>query len=123
GWLVVRGEPGSGKTTSLRHLARSYARGTQQQESYPAQRLTPLFVRLADFAKARKKDPELDLVRFVVARAALQEWPEGGAALETTLQNEIRDGSCLVLLDGLDEVGRRREVLGYLRQFVTEHPN
>src|SRR5262249_31266349 len=113
GWILIRGEPGSGKTTSLRHLARSYARGTQQEEGYPAHRLTPLFVRLADFARARKKDPQLDLVRFVVVRAAVGKWPAVAVDLESALQNEIRDGGCLILLDGLDEVGQRREVLDY----------
>src|SRR5262245_42819390 len=52
--LLLRGEPGSGKTTALQHIARSYARTTQTEDGYPSRPLTPLFVRLAEYAKARK---------------------------------------------------------------------
>src|SRR5262245_11457035 len=51
--LLLRGDPGSGKTTALRHLARSYAEGIQAEAGYPKGPLTPIFVRLAEYAKAR----------------------------------------------------------------------
>src|SRR5205823_14897619 len=99
--LLLRGEPGSGKTTSLRHVARSYARGTAGADGYPGRPLTPLFVRLADYAKARERDGELSLVRFVLARVQPGAPPGSSAVQERLLEEGLCRGACLVLLDGL----------------------
>jgi predicted nucleotidyltransferase len=121
--LLVRGEPGSGKTTSLRHVTRTYAKGTQKEAGYPDRPLAPILVRLADYAKAREGDGDLSLVRFVLARVQPEASPESAALLERLLEEQLSCGNCLVLLDGLDEVGREGDLLLGLRDFVARYPD
>jgi hypothetical protein len=121
--LLLCGEPGSGKTTSLRHLARSYAQGRQQADGYPGKPLLPLFIRLADFAKARKQDFGLDVVAYAAGRTWPLQRPDPGAQVSSLLKAELQRGGCLVLLDGWDEMPTGAEALQCLRRFVEEHPD
>src|SRR5438876_9031618 len=74
--VLIRGEPGSGKTTALRHAARGYARGPVANGRSPKPSRVPLMVRLAEFAKARERDSEMTLVRFVVTHTLRDASPE-----------------------------------------------
>jgi predicted nucleotidyltransferase/transcriptional regulator with XRE-family HTH domain len=121
--LLLSGEPGSGKTTSLRHVARSYAKGTQDEDGYPNRPLTPIFVRLANYAKARERDGQLSLVQFVLTRVQPGSAPVPTTFWERLLEEELSRGNCLVLLDGLDEVGRADSLSGVLRDFITRYPD
>jgi predicted nucleotidyltransferase/transcriptional regulator with XRE-family HTH domain len=121
--LLLRGEPGSGKTTSLRHLARSYAKGTQGKDDYPDRPLAPLFVRLAEYTKALERGGEISLVRFVLACVRPGTSPDSSAPWERLLEEQLHRGTCLVLLDGLDEVGRDGSLPAVLRDFVTLYPD
>jgi predicted nucleotidyltransferase/transcriptional regulator with XRE-family HTH domain len=118
--VLIQGEPGSGKTTALRHAARAYAKGELTESHYPNQPRVPLMVRLAEFAKARERGPEMGLVRFVVTRALRDASPHYWAEVEQYLQLALNRGACLVLLDGLDEVGNDRGLTALLHRFVTE---
>src|SRR5262249_7433357 len=91
---LISGEPGSGKTTALRHTAREHARGLVAQGRYPEQSRVPLLVGLADFAKAREHDPDMSLVRFVVTRMLRDAPPEYWSELEHHLELELRRGTC-----------------------------
>jgi predicted nucleotidyltransferase len=119
GRLLLRGEPGSGKTTALRHVARSYAKGTQKADGYPPDPLTPLLVRLADYGRARERDGNLSPVRFVLSHIQ----PDTAASLERPLEEELRCGKCLVLFDGLDEVGRDSGLPAALRDLIARYPD
>jgi len=101
--LVILGEPGSGKTMSLRFMTLMLAHG------YGAARLglevpyVPLMVRVADFAPELERMPALALDNFLlrVIGQAYACHPRLGEFLRLALEN----GACMVLLDGLDEVG------------------
>ena len=101
--LVILGEPGAGKTISLRFISLMLAHG------YGAARLgldapyIPLMVRLADFAREMDKKPALALDNFLlqVIGQAYACHPRLGEFLRLALEK----GACMVLLDGLDEVG------------------
>lgn len=117
--VLIHGEPGSGKTTALRHTARAYAAGPVANNATDRSRL-PLMVRLADFAKARESDGQMSIVRFVVTRALRDASPDFSADLERNIENELKRGGCLVLLDGLDEVGSDMGLFPVLSSFVSE---
>jgi formylglycine-generating enzyme required for sulfatase activity len=101
--LVVLGGPGSGKTISLRFIALMLAHG------YGAARLRldvpyiPLLVRLADYAGALEGDPALSLCNYLLdyVGKAYESHPRLSEFMRLALEN----GTCAVLLDGLDEVG------------------
>jgi formylglycine-generating enzyme required for sulfatase activity len=101
--LVVLGGPGSGKTISLRFIALMLAHG------YGAARLglevpyVPLLVRLADYARALEGDPALSLYNFLLGY--VEKAYEGHPRLAEFLRLALEEGTCAVLLDGLDEVG------------------
>jgi predicted nucleotidyltransferase len=118
--ILISGEPGSGKTTALRHAARAHARGHVAEGRSPEQPRVPLFLRLVDFARARERDPEMSLVRFVVTRTLRDASPEYWAEVERHLELELKRGACLVLLDGLDDVGGDGQLLALLRRFIDE---
>jgi predicted nucleotidyltransferase/transcriptional regulator with XRE-family HTH domain len=109
--VLISGAPGSGKTTALRHTARAEAR---------KQSRLPLLVCLADFAKARERDNGMSLVRFVVTRTLRDASSEYLVEVERYIEVELQRGGCLVLLDGLDEVGGDRDLIALLRSFINE---
>ena len=121
--VLIAGEPGSGKTTALRHVARTCARMSVSERRYLKQYHVPLMVCLADFAKARERDKDMSLVRFAVMRTLPIASPEYGAEVERHIEQELRRGACVVLLDGLDEVGGDGHLSALLGAFINEFPD
>lgn len=120
--VLISGDPGSGKTTALRHTARAYAQGhvAEGRSSRPFH--VPLMVILSDFAKARERDKDMSLVRFVVTRSLPAASSEYGVEVERHIAQELQQGGCLILLDGLDEVGNDRNLFAFLHSFIIEFP-
>ncbi len=102
--LVVVGEPGSGKTLSLKFIALMLGYGTMG-----ANRLrvdlpyVPIYVRLAQYAEELKKDSFLALESFLMEY--IKRYHPGQAHQDEFLQTALDNGLCMILLDGLDEVG------------------
>ncbi len=94
GRVVLLGEPGAGKTTSLLAFARDAAAARLNDQTEPL----PLFARISDWDS--------------YAQTPLADWLT--ASLEgikaDQLAQLIANGSVLLLLDGLDELGNRRPV-------------
>jgi transcriptional regulator with XRE-family HTH domain/predicted nucleotidyltransferase len=114
--IAVAANPGSGKTTLLRFAAWQAVTDGNQRE-------TPMYVRLPELCRARQLDPRVDLVKFVAARAVVAGCGDVEAALRQELEDEGRH--CLVLLDGLDEVGNqeeRRLLIDSIQTFVDQYP-
>ena len=103
--LVILGGPGTGKTTVLRYLALTYARGLQGERLNQAQPLLPLFIPL----RAVTSDNAPSLAAYMTQLCERQ-----GCTVEPEFFDaQLRAHRCLVLLDGLDEVaneGQRRAV-------------
>ncbi len=109
--FLLKGLPGSGKTTLLRHLTTCFAGGQAGANlSWTAQPLLPIFVPLRNFGRyldTHKREYTSP------APSALRRFIEDYFAeyeLEFTpgfFHDRLKEGHCLVLLDGLDEVADR----------------
>jgi hypothetical protein len=114
--LALVGAPGSGKTTLLRHTARRICLDHRGHH-----RRVPILLHLRDHVDAVVSAPDTglaDLVRGVVGRNTSDE-PPGW------FEQRLRDGHCVVLLDGLDEVARqedRRKVADWVERQIQHHP-
>ena len=101
--LVILGEPGAGKTISLRFISLMLAHG------YGAARLgldapyIPLMVRLADLARELEETPALSLDNFLLQ--VIEQAYASHPRLSDFLRLALGKGACMVLVDGLDEVG------------------
>lgn len=111
--LAILGAPGSGKTTLLRQAARQACRRKL------GRRRVPILLSLRDHAPAIAADPSLPLPARAVPpgldRPPPQSW------FETCL----RRGRCIVLLDGLDEVGQpaqREAVVKWVDEQISSYP-
>ncbi len=114
--LAVVGVPGSGKTTLLRHTARHVCR-----ERHGRKRTVPLLLYLRDHAATIAENPDVSLptlLRNHLAPYRVHE-PDGW------FEKRLRLGRCLVLLDGLDEVGRladRLNVSEWVERQTEQYP-
>lgn len=109
--LAVVGPPGSGKTTLLRHTARRLLH---------RRRKLPVLLYLRDHASTIVANPTVRLPELV--RAALgalaDDEPKGW------LEQYVRSGNCVILLDGLDEVADqadRRAVADWVERQTTQY--
>jgi hypothetical protein len=120
--LLILGDPGAGKTTSLRYLALSHAEalasGSPRYRGELGEVRFPIYVRIGDFARSHQR--ALGLGSFLAAYLKSQECRAPGLA--DLLERRLGGGECLVLLDGLDEVAStddRRSVIEAVTNFAT----
>ena len=107
--FLLKGPPGSGKTTLLRHLAVCFTRGEADERlGWSGPSLLPILVPLRNFGRYLN---EHRATCINPAPRALRQFIEDYFA-EYELQlpagcsyDRLQEGRCLILLDGLDEVG------------------
>ncbi|MFF5233034.1 NACHT domain-containing protein [Dactylosporangium sp. NPDC000521] len=113
--LAVIGGPGSGKTTLLRHVALRVA------QAAAASRPVPVLLELRDHAERIAADARLtlpELVRGSVPAEIVE--PPGW------WEHRLGRGSCVILLDGLDEVPRttdRARVVAWVNHQIAIYPD
>lgn len=100
--LVILGDPGSGKTISLRYIALMLGYGGSSKDLGLNEPLIPLIIRLSDFARELENRPRLSLENYLVNY--IQQAYSSSDRLGEFLRLLIEQGKCMLLLDGLDEV-------------------
>lgn len=103
--VVLLGQPGSGKSTLLRYLALVMA---QDNKNSPM----PLFIPMADYVRRCSSNGQnlLDYLEIFVCGKFLYLDPPLSKAKDF-FSHQLRNGHCLVLLDGFDEVTSLEERL------------
>lgn len=117
--LVIVGAPGRGKTTLLKHMAISLA-NPDGKTAVSHKNWLPIVLYLRTLAPHIQQDAQYSLVDGV--QAVLEKWDiEIDDEWFNTL---LSKGQCLIMLDGLDEVGdasQRRAVVAWVERQIAEH--
>lgn len=120
--IAVLAAPGSGKTTLLKHLTLSAAGSSERSvQSSSGPRELPILIRCRDLGH-RCRDPLLDTLRALPALVGFDDDANESASL---VVQALRDGSALVMLDGLDEIADTRDrkiFVERLRAFISLYP-
>ncbi len=111
--IRLLGKPGCGKSTFLQYLA------IQCNREKFALGHVPILIRLRDFARSYQEDsPQLNFLEYIH-----QEFFTAGLSDPTVIMNLLQGGRILLLIDGLDELGREEEnfALNEIRRFFEKY--
>ena len=119
---VLLGTPGSGKTTLLHWLAWNMAQarlpgGVPLPQGFGKAQI-PVLIQTSEYAEQLAKEP-LTLKAFL-----LEQWSNIDPRLPAKLLEELDQGHCFVLFDGLDQGATgalRRRVIDAAQAFITEY--
>jgi hypothetical protein len=128
---VVLGDPGGGKSTlcqkycydTARHLSLHLSYG-DSSASTPAQRRLPIRVILRKFEQARDKEPQLDLLTYIV-RDTINICGGSPADIRLTLEHYLSIGKVVMAFDGLDEIldtSMREDYCDLVVAFCNQYP-
>lgn len=115
--VLVRGEAGSGKTTLLNWVAVNCASSSFAEAMGEWNGIVPFPIRLRAFAYTDLPSPE----NFVSHMAPTL----GGIVPEGWVHRVLRSGRAVLLIDGVDEVPRRRRsmVKSWVNEILTTFPD
>jgi len=118
--LLIFGQPGSGKSVALAHLASQIAR--HDPDTGDLAQLLPVLVHAADLALPLS-DPA-DPLSALIAPLTPYSGTLTQSRLPVLLNGAANSGNLLLLLDGLDELPPQdaRPVIAFLEQLVSQYP-
>ena len=106
--LMILGKPGSGKTTFLKYLAIQCSYG----EIFT--NLVPIFITLREFAEAKNQPTYLEFMTQLLSSC--------NVAIDEIIEI-LKEGRCLILLDGLDEVTEEdtHRIIKQIQEFSSKY--
>lgn len=152
-WMVILGDPGSGKTTLARwialQLASAWIRGGSDMVEVPAYQIDPqidksdersivlgpqripILLRVSEFAeelqKANHKGEALSLVDFLGYHSWLKQYPDlAQGKLNALIKHYLGLGKVVVILDGMDEItdaSQRDNIVRSIEVFIDDWIN
>ena len=128
--LILLGDPGSGKTTALEHLAYQFAdEKTSLPQGGTEGGLIPLPLRLSEFEpgllRLHESEPRLKAVENFIVQGwagSLEAGHWGMPELAANLRGYLEDGKLFILFDALNEMPAEHydEQAGLLRDFIDK---
>ena len=118
--LVILGGPGTGKTTLASFVALKFARGQAKEALGLDETRLPILIPLRQLPRTGLPLTAENLPGLCTAPELAKECPEG------FFEERLKDGDCIVLLDGMDEVTterERRQVAEQIDDFVSTYHN
>lgn len=100
--VILEGEPGSGKSVALRHLAERLAR--EAERSHSSTSLIPLYVNLKEFRPLQRPVNSKAVRDFIFESLTRANDRDVEVFIEDEFDRGMREGSWLLLLDSFDEI-------------------
>ncbi|CAF1140039.1 unnamed protein product [Rotaria sordida] len=128
-WIVILGDSGSGKTSFarwlVRHLAETFLSNKQHSTDFASLRI-PILIRIGEFAELWSKSSSLTLFDYIgkhtwMGKAIVDDQLISLDDLSCALQDYIKQGQALIILDGLDEIpvsDQRSKIINIVENFV-----
>jgi len=118
--LAIVGAPGSGKTTLLKYITLTYA--NQNHKKYKVPKYIPVLLYLRDIRHLILTENPPNLLQLIVQYIKALPADPALNPPHDWIEDQIKVGNCLVMLDGLDEVASpedRGKVSEWVNQQMT----
>jgi hypothetical protein len=98
--IILLGEPGSGKSVTLRHCALEVTRSENSQKHVWG--AIPLYLQLGAYNQTDNEGKPIHIIDFI--KYQLEQVIPGGQNIKDSLDQILRKGRALILLDAMDEM-------------------
>ncbi|CAF3872280.1 unnamed protein product, partial [Rotaria sordida] len=131
-WIVILGDPGSGKTSFVRwlvhHLAQTLLLNKQHSTDYGPLRI-PILIHIGEFAELLKEQSSLTLFDYIgkhkwMGKLIVDDSSISSDNISCALQDYIQQGQALIILDGLNEIpvlDQRLKIINIIENFVDTY--
>ncbi|CAF1283491.1 unnamed protein product [Rotaria sordida] len=131
-WISISGNAGSGKTSFVRQIVRQLAEtfllNEQHSTNYGPLRI-PILIGISDFVEILKEQPSLTLFDYIgkhkwLGNSIIDDVSISIDDLSCALQDYIKQGQALIILDGLDQISflnQRSKTIDVIQTFVDTY--
>ena len=116
--VAILAKPGGGKSTLIRRIALAYAypeRKAKVDDGLPDAEWFPIYIRCRDLGENVQKSIT-EIIFSIVSRAELSQYR---IAFETLVEEQLKIGQVLLLIDGLDEISNEQYRVQFVNQLHT----